>query len=53
MEWNHEAGYHHHKPHNLYKLYLNLNGDMASGEFFALSARGESWTGSFEGVKTA
>ena len=40
-------------PIDLYKLYLNLNGDMASGEFFALSARGESWTGSFEGVKTA
>ena len=40
-------------PIDLYKLYLNLNGDMANGEFNALSANGVSWTGSFEGVKTA
>ena len=40
-------------PIDLYKLYLNLNGDMANGEFNALSAGKESWTGSFEGVKTA
>jgi len=40
-------------PIDLYKLSLNLNGDMASGEYSALSASGESWTGSFEGVKTA
>jgi hypothetical protein len=40
-------------PIDLYMLYLNLNGDMASGEFNALSASEQSWTGSFEGVKTA
>ena len=40
-------------PIDLYKLYLNLNGDMASGDFNALSAGKESWSGSFEGVKTA
>ena len=40
-------------PIDLYKLYLNLDGDMASGQFNALSASEQSWTGSFEGVKTA
>ena len=40
-------------PIDLYELFLNLNGNMAGGEFSALSASGESWTGSFEGVKTA
>jgi len=40
-------------PIDLYMLYLNLNEDMASGEYNALSASGESWKGSFEGVKTA
>jgi len=40
-------------PIDLYMLSLNLNGEMASGDYDALSASGESWTGSFEGVKTA
>jgi len=40
-------------PIDLYMLHLYLNGDMASGEYNALSASGQSWTGSFEGVKTA
>ena len=37
----------------LYKLNLNLNGDMATGEYQASSASGESWKGSVEGQKTA
>lgn len=40
-------------PIDLYRLSLNLNGDMASGEYSAFSASGESWSGRFEGVKTA
>ena len=37
----------------LYKLNLNLNGDMAIGDYQASSASGESWKGSVEGQKTA
>ena len=40
-------------PITLYKLNLNLNGDMATGEYQASSASGESWKGSAEGQKTA
>lgn len=40
-------------PIDLYILSLDLNGDVASGSFWAISARAESWTGSFEGVKIA
>ena len=40
-------------PITLYKLNLNLNGDMATGEYQASSASGESWKGSVEGQKTA
>ena len=40
-------------PIILYKLNLNLNGDMATGEYQASSASGESWKGSVEGQKTA
>ena len=40
-------------PIDLYMFYLNLNGEMASGDYDALSASGKSWTGDFEGVKTA
>ncbi len=40
-------------PITLYKLILNLNGDMATGEYQASSASGESWKGSVEGQKTA
>lgn len=40
-------------PIEYYMLALNLNGDAAGGEYNALSASGDSWTGSFEGVKTA
>jgi hypothetical protein len=40
-------------PITLYKLYLNLNGDMAAGDYQASSASGESWKGSVEGQKTA
>lgn len=40
-------------PIDLYQLALNINGDMASGDYRALSASEQSWTGSFEGVKTA
>ena len=37
----------------LYKLNLNLNGDMAKGDYQASSASGDSWKGSAEGQKTA
>ncbi len=40
-------------PIALYKLNLNLNGDMATGEYQASSASGESWKGSVEGQKMA
>lgn len=40
-------------PITLYKLNLNLNGDMATGDYQASSASGESWKGSAEGQKTA
>ncbi|HON35769.1 MAG TPA: hypothetical protein PLY52_05600 [Methanothrix sp.] len=40
-------------PIDLYILSLDLNGDVASGSFWAISARAESWTGGFEGVKIA
>lgn len=40
-------------PITLYKLNLNLNGDMATGDYQASSASGESWKGSVEGQKTA
>ena len=39
-------------PITLYKLILNLNGDMAAGEYQASSASGESWKGTVEGQKT-
>lgn len=40
-------------PIDLYILSLDLDGDVASGSFWAISARAESWMGSFEGVKIA
>ena len=40
-------------PITLYKLNLNLNGDMATGDYQASSASGESWKGRAEGQKTA
>ena len=40
-------------PIDLYQLALNISGDMVSGAYSTLSASGDSWTGSFEGVKTA
>ncbi len=38
---------------SLYKLYLNLNGDMAAGDYEATSTGGDSWKGSVEGQKIA
>ncbi|MDD1750549.1 MAG: hypothetical protein LUO89_11825 [Methanothrix sp.] len=40
-------------PISRYKLNLNLNGNLATGEYLAFSATGDSWTGSVEGEKTA
>jgi hypothetical protein len=38
---------------SLYKLKLDLSGDLATGEYQAFSTSGDSWTGSAEGEKTA
>lgn len=40
-------------PITLYTLYLRLNGDMASGNHTAVTASGESLTGTFQGLKIA
>ena len=40
-------------PIDHYMLYLYLNGNVASGDYSTISASEQSWTGSFEGVKTA
>jgi len=37
----------------LYKLYLDLSGEAAAGQFLAISTGGESWTVKAEGEKTA
>lgn len=37
----------------LYKLNLNVNGDMATGDYQASSASGDTWKGTVEGQKTA
>ncbi len=37
----------------VYKMVLDLNGDSGSGTYQALSASGDSWQGSVEGLKTA
>ena len=40
-------------PISLYKLKLDLSGDLATGAYQAFSTSGDSWTGSAEGEKTA
>jgi hypothetical protein len=40
-------------PISRYKLKLDLSGDYATGTYHALSANGDSWTGSAEGERTA
>jgi hypothetical protein len=40
-------------PISLYKLNLDLSGELALGEYQAFSTSGDSWTGSVEGEKTA
>ncbi|MDD4161376.1 MAG: hypothetical protein PHW87_02730 [Methanothrix sp.] len=40
-------------PISRYKLMLDLSGNLATGEYQAFSATGDSWTGSVEGEKTA
>ncbi len=39
-------------PISRYKLKLDLSGDCATGAYHALSANGDSWTGSAEGERT-
>jgi hypothetical protein len=40
-------------PVSLYKLFLNLSGDRASGYYNIISTSGDKWNGNAEGLKLA